>query len=259
MFVGGCSGRDRNVMHAQTAQYFLFNCRSKPRRWENIQIQQLQPCSNSKEMLQSLKCFVFHRKCHFLKGTIMVCRCCECIGLWLLLCNICRLLGWDKTLEALRGQGDGSIMPLQKVLFILYHNTSPQHCLHTSVSLVYHPVTNHGNLVALPLLSHLLLCFILPLNWLEASLLHCMNFAPGVKDFKAKRLELNHFCQLALNPSAANLALRVVSKWDEDVISFNFSSFFFLKWFWYFVHVSDYHLMEGWLWGVSAYLFTYFI
>lgn len=53
------SGWDRNVMHAQTAQYFLFNCRSKPRRWENLQIEQLSPCSNNEEMLPLLKCFDF--------------------------------------------------------------------------------------------------------------------------------------------------------------------------------------------------------
>jgi len=46
-------------MHAQTAQYFLFNCRSKPRRWENLQTEQLRPCSGNEEMLQLLKCFGF--------------------------------------------------------------------------------------------------------------------------------------------------------------------------------------------------------
>lgn len=63
--------------------------------------------------------------------------------------------------------------------------------------------------MALQLLSHYLLYFTLPLNWFEALLLHCVNFAPRVKDFK-DFLELNHFCQLALNSSAANLVLSVV-------------------------------------------------
>lgn len=58
-------------MHAQTAQYFLFSGRPRPRRrWETLQSGQLGPRSDGEEMPQLLKRFgfTFYSKYVFLEG-----------------------------------------------------------------------------------------------------------------------------------------------------------------------------------------------
>lgn len=50
----------------------------------------------------------FSEKLPFLKGTVMVCWCWKWISVWLLLCNVYKLLGWDETLEVLQGLGNNA-------------------------------------------------------------------------------------------------------------------------------------------------------
>lgn len=176
-------GRDRNAMHAQTAQYFLL---LQPSASAWLQHEQLR-----NEAAPETPRFLWGGKKPHLFNSESLWR----DGAWNMLvsrdvCVIYRLL-WQGALTLQKVQGGGSVVSLQKVMFILQHNMAPSCFLCSSAHCIFHSVKNSGDLLSLELFLHYLRCFIFLLRCSEVLLLHCQFYSKKYHVWvKGKRLSL---------------------------------------------------------------------